>query len=128
MARRVLGRLAVHLAAGADAARKGAGALAGDVDEVVVGGELVEGGQELLGLGKQLLVVVFLDLGEDVVDAETIVAHGALEIGEVGLLAREALEDAKELRSGLIEGVVERDGVTFGAALIAEGLLPEVRD
>src|SRR5579862_5327906 len=67
--------------------------LAGNVDEMVVGGKLIKRSEEFLGLDEEVAVVIVLDLEENVIDAETVIAHGAAEIGEIGLLAREAFEN-----------------------------------
>src|SRR5579862_10046625 len=112
----------------ADARGQCARSLAGDVDEVCVRSELIERREELVGLEEQFIVVIFFDLLQDVVDAETVVAHGALEIGKIGLLAREILENRQKLRGRLVERVIEGDRVRLGTALIRESLLAEVGD
>ena len=67
--------------------------LAGNVDEMVVGGKLIKRSEEFLGFDEEVAVVIVLDLEENVIYAETVIAHGAAEIGEIGLLAREAFEN-----------------------------------
>ena len=52
-----------------DAGGKGAGALAGDVYESIVGSELIECGQQAFRFGDKLVVVVGVDGLEHVVDA-----------------------------------------------------------
>ena|ERR1700684_1015273 len=80
---------------GTNAAGEFSGAVAGDIYEVLIRGHAIQRRKELPGLGKQLVVQILLDLKEDVVDAERVVTHGAVEIGKIGLLARESFENAE---------------------------------
>lgn len=100
--------------------------LAGNVNEMVVGGKLIQGGEELLGFDEEIVVVVLLNLEEHVIDTEPVVAHGAAEIGEIALLTRETFEDIEELAGVRILRVIETDGVGFSAELILESLLSEI--
>lgn len=102
--------------------------LAGDVDEMLVGGKLVQGSEEFLGLDEEIAIVVLLNLEKHVIHAEAVVAHGAEEIGEIGLLARETFEDIEKLVGIGILRVVETDGMRYRAELILERLLAEIGD
>src|SRR5579863_9903539 len=81
---------------GTDTDRELAGAIAGNINEVLVRGQAIERRQELVRFRKQLVVEILLDLQEHVVDAERIVMHGAVEVGKIGLLARESFEYAEQ--------------------------------
>jgi hypothetical protein len=109
----------------ADAAGQSAGALPCDLDEFFIRGDLVERGKQAFGLGEQLLGVVGFDLEEHVVDAKAVVMHGADEIGEIGFLARDALENIQELGGGLVERVVKSDFMRLGVLFVAESFLAE---
>lgn len=100
--------------------------LAGDVDEVVVSSKLVQRGEEFLRLDEEIAIVVLLNLEEHVIHAEPIIAHGAAEIGEIGLLASETFEDIKKLVGAGILRVIEGDGMRYSAELILERLLTEI--
>src|ERR1700683_4894958 len=108
--------------------RKLAGAVAGNIDKVLVRGHSIQGRQELPGFRKGLVVQIFPDLQEHIVDAQRVVMHGAVEVGKIGLLARESLEYAQEFGGIPVEGVVESDVVRFGAAVVDEGFFTQVRN
>src|ERR1017187_3092620 len=93
---------------------------------MLIGTELVERSEELLGFGEQVGVVVFSDLPENVVDAESVVTHGAPQVGKVRLLARESFKDLKELLGGAVERVVKFYLMRFAAAVVAEGFFAKV--
>jgi len=116
----------VVLARVADAFGQGPGALASDFDEAGIVGDLVEGAEGALRLGKQLAVELGLELEEGVIDAEAVVFHAALEQHQELLLAGEALEDLKELTGGSAEGVIEFCFVGLCVFFPAEGLLSKV--
>jgi len=83
---------------GANTAGEGAGFLASDVDKFVVGAELIEGWKEAFGLGQELVVEVGFDGLQNVVHTETIVTHGAHQIGKIGGLTRQAFKNIDKLR------------------------------
>jgi len=87
---------------------------------------LIESREQAFGFRDQLVIVIDLDGLEDVVHAEVIVTHGAHQIGEIGALAGEALENIDELRRGIVEGVVEFGFVSFGAGLVSESFFAEI--
>ena len=99
---------------------------AGDIDEMLVRSKLVQGSEEFLGLDEEVAIVVLLNLEENVVDAEPVVAHGAEEIREIGLLTRETFEDIEKLVGSGILRVIETYGMRYGAELILERLLTEI--
>src|SRR5450432_730167 len=82
-----------RLVRSADAANEGAGAVAGDIDEFLIGSQLVQKCDETVGFGKLLVVVISLDLEHHVVYAEPVITHGALEVGQIGFLTGETFED-----------------------------------
>src|ERR1700691_1145163 len=108
--------------------RKLAGAVAGNNDKVLVRGHSIQGRKYLPGFRKGLVVQIFPDLQEHIVDAQRVVMHGAVEIGKIGLLARESLEYAEEICGNSVECVVEGDVVRLGAAVVDKGFFTEIRD
>src|SRR6202044_2720908 len=128
----ILGKVAILATPGSgrrsNQSRKFAGAVTGNIDEVLVRGHSIQGREELPGFRKGLVVQIFPDLQEHVVDAQGIVMHGAVEVGKIGLLARESLEYAQEFGGIPVECVVEGDMVRLGAAVVDEGFFTEVRN
>ena len=110
----------------ADPLGEGAGALAGYIDEAVVGGDLVEEGEEALGFGEDTLGEVGVEFEEGVVDAETVVFDAALKDLDELLLAGQAFADLQEVGGCGVYGVVEGDFMGFGATLQTEGFFAEV--
>src|SRR5271154_1244426 len=111
-----------------DTAGKLASAVAGDVNKVLICSHAIEQRQKLPGLGQQVGVEILLNLDDHVVDAKRIVARGAIEVRQIGLLVRDALKNFQELRGIAIQRVIEGDAMGFRAALVIKCFLPEVGD
>ena len=105
---------------------QGTGALAGYFDHAVVGGNLVEEGEEAGGLWEDALGEVGFELEEGVVDAEAVVLNAALEeVGEF-LLARQALANLEKLGGFGVDRVVEGDLTVIGGLFPTKSLFAEV--
>jgi hypothetical protein len=79
---------------------QGATALAGDFDEAVVVGDLLQKGQGALGFRQFALVQVGFKLQERVVDTQAIILDAALQEIDEFLLAGEAFGEQGEGASG----------------------------
>src|SRR6185437_2988066 len=117
-----------RLMGGADAGGKLAGALASDVDDFVVCRGLIEGREQAFRFGDGFVVEVLLDFGKGVIDAEGIVAHGALQIGQVTFLTSDAVEKGEQVFSIGIKRVIECDLVRHGPVVVAKRLLAKIGD
>lgn len=104
----------------------GTRALAGNFEDFVVTGELVEYGQQALWLGNLFVVEIAFDLQQHVVDAQAIVAHGAGQIGNVRSLPRQAFENVHQLRGRFVERVVEFRFVLSRAIFVLEGFFTQI--
>ena len=113
---------------GADAGSQRAGTAAGNVNDGFVRGGLIQGAEEALRLGQQIVGVIVVGFDEHVVDAEAIIAQGAEEIGYMLLLKSDALKEIKKRRGVRVRRVVESNLVRLRAFLVTEGLLAEISD
>ena len=111
-----------------DSLGEGAGALAGYIDEAVVGGNLVEEGEKALGFGEDTFGEIGVELEESVVDAEAIVFDAALKDFDELLLTGQAFADLEKVGGRGVYGVVEGYFVGFGAAFPAERFFAKVGD
>jgi hypothetical protein len=118
----------VPLARVADALGEGASALAANVDEARIAGDLVERGQGALRFGQQFVVQVRFELQERVVDAEAVVLHAALKQSYEFLLASKPLEDLHQLIRSGIQRVVEFCLAGFRSLFPAKGFFAEIGD
>lgn len=109
-----------------EALGQGPAALAGDLDEAAVVGDLLEERQGMLGFRQFALVQVTFKLQERVVDPETVVLHAALKKIDEFLLAGQTFANLQKLRGGRVERVIEFDLAGFRPVVPAESFFTQV--
>src|SRR6266403_488159 len=112
----------------ADALGEGTGALAGDVHEPGIAGDLVEHGQHALWFRQKAAVQIRFELQQGVVDAQTVVSHAPGNQIHVFLLTSQSLKNLQQLGRRRIQSVVEFCLMNFRARFPAKGFLAEIRD
>src|SRR5579859_1915988 len=96
------------------------GALAGDVNQFVVRGELVKCWQQCLRLGKEFVSYVALHASHHVVHAKMIVTHGTHHVAQIEFLPLQAIKNSEELVGRTVQRVVECHLEFLGSFFIAE--------
>src|SRR4029077_11697007 len=81
-----------------DTLGEGSGALAGNVHESRIPGDLVEDREDALGLRQEAAVEIGFELQQSVIDSQAVVAHAPGDQVEVLLLARQPFENLQKLR------------------------------
>src|ERR1700720_822008 len=109
-----------------NAAGERSGALPGDVNKLVIRGDLIKGAEQAFRLGECLTIVVGFNLNQGVIYAQAIVSHHSLQVREIGLLPRQAFENIQQLSGRVIQGVIELHLVAFCALRVDERLFAEV--
>ena len=107
---------------------QGTGSLAGDVNHAVVGGDLVEEGEEAGWLGEDPLGEVGFELQESIVDAEAVVLDASLEQFGQFLLPGQSLTDLEKLSGVGIHCVIEGDLVVVPTLFPTEVFFTKVSD
>src|SRR6266478_488588 len=104
---RPIGVMHCSLTLVADALGEGTGALAGDVHEPGIAGDLVEHGQHALWFRQKAAVQIRFELQQGVVDAQTVVSHAPGNQVHVFLLTSQPLKNLQQLGRRRIQSVVE---------------------
>src|SRR6266446_3210640 len=94
---RPIGVMQCSLTLVADALGEGTSALAGDVHEARIAGDLVEHGQDPLRFRQKAAVQIRFELQQGVVDSQPVVFHAARNQVHVLLLTSQPLKNLQEL-------------------------------
>src|ERR1700687_4292951 len=127
LARRI-GVIQCSLTLVADAFGERAGALAGDVQEAGIAGNLVEHGQDALRFRQKAAVEIRFELQQGVVDSQPVVFHAPRNQINVFLLTSQSLKNLQKLRRRRIQSVVEFCLMNFRARFPSKRFLAEIRD